>query len=738
MGLLLRLALSLVVAIWSVRSSMAAYEVPNPAYAAPPTYYNSATGTGATLKTNLRVIIIGGGFLQPRYEDVRDLLDDTDKDPNNPNNVLLIYNRLSVNGTWDGGVTYNREHIWADSRLGPGHDNPSNAYRGPASDLFNLRPCTPSVNSDRGNANFGITNSSGSFGDVGSYWFPGDQDKGDVARAMFYMATCYTHLSVENGNPAAFQSQIGDLQALLKWHYADGIDNFERRRNDVIQDLQNNRNPFVDHPEYVWTIFGKDAAGVQINNSSQISVAAPDSAGTSTANINLGRIMMNGSFGTSNVTFNKTGTTPTTFDITTTGSAITLAGGSNNLIAGVGQGIDYNAQSRTITVGLNGSSATNGLKSGTITIDNTDLTTAGAGQGSADGNDSINVFGAVLANRVVTPSLSSVNFGVVMVGSTVSSTVQLTTTGDDNSFTRVYVAGSSAPDANGMQLTGSTALFDSASATSDRNFGGILNTAGAASGNLSLPIVTAENSGVGLAGEGSYAPLDISYVGTALDHANASFNGVSDTNTLTLDFGSITVGSGTQNQGFSLHNLLATAGFTSSLDLLSITPTGDTGVLMTDLTAASQISDLSAGNSLNFVASLSTSSPGTFSATYAFDFSDDTAVFGAVGGQILTLNLLGVVSGPLAGDFDSDGDVDGADFVAWQTNFPLESGATLAMGDADADGDVDGADFVIWQTHFPTTPGPAAVPEPAAALLLLAGAVIVACRRVSPKLARAC
>jgi hypothetical protein len=62
---------------------------------------------------------------------------------------------------------------------------------------------------------------------------------------------------------------------------------------------------------------------------------------------------------------------------------------------------------------------------------------------------------------------------------------------------------------------------------------------------------------------------------------------------------------------------------------------------------------------------------------------------------------------PTPGDFDGDHDVDGADFVAWQTNFPKASGATRAQGDADGDGDVDGADFVVWQTNFPTSPGSA-------------------------------
>jgi hypothetical protein len=89
-----------------------------------------------------------------------------------------------------------------------------------------------------------------------------------------------------------------------------------------------------------------------------------------------------------------------------------------------------------------------------------------------------------------------------------------------------------------------------------------------------------------------------------------------------------------------------------------------------------------------------------------------------------------------AGDFDGDGDVDGADFVSWQTNFPTASGATLAQGDADGDGDVDGADFVVWQTNFPFTPGPGASPVPEPSALLLAamtgiGLAALRCRRRS-------
>ncbi|MCC7084017.1 MAG: hypothetical protein IT427_03295 [Pirellulales bacterium] len=71
------------------------------------------------------------------------------------------------------------------------------------------------------------------------------------------------------------------------------------------------------------------------------------------------------------------------------------------------------------------------------------------------------------------------------------------------------------------------------------------------------------------------------------------------------------------------------------------------------------------------------------------------------------------------GDFNGDGNVDGADFVAWQTHFPTASGASLADGDANGDEAVDGADFVIWQTNFPfpLAPGVSPVPEPPAILL---------------------
>ncbi|MCC7087055.1 MAG: hypothetical protein IT427_18805 [Pirellulales bacterium] len=107
-----------------------------------------------------------------------------------------------------------------------------------------------------------------------------------------------------------------------------------------------------------------------------------------------------------------------------------------------------------------------------------------------------------------------------------------------------------------------------------------------------------------------------------------------------------------------------------------------------------------------------------------FSKTFDNAVYAF---QISVNSTGGVPTTP--GDFDVDGDVDGADFVAWQTHFPAVVGATRAHGDSDGDGDVDGSDFVAWQTHFPFALGlgTAPLPEPAAwaiALCALGGMML--------------
>jgi hypothetical protein len=107
---------------------------------------------------------------------------------------------------------------------------------------------------------------------------------------------------------------------------------------------------------------------------------------------------------------------------------------------------------------------------------------------------------------------------------------------------------------------------------------------------------------------------------------------------------------------------------------------------------------------------------------------------GWAGGRVEVTTIADVALVPvpdqIAGDFDGDDDVEGADFLAWQSTV----GATVAPrgggADADRDGLVDAGDLALWQENFGASPGAAAnVPEPGAALLATAGLLIAAARR---------
>ncbi|MEN0112094.1 MAG: endonuclease, partial [Planctomycetota bacterium] len=293
-------------------------------WAAPAGYYNAATGTGAALSSQLRSIM-SSGHIQRTYGNFRFSAAITDRDPNNPSNILLAYTRQSVPGTWDSGNTWNREHTWPQSRQ-PG--SASNSSLGNLGDPHALRPARPSVNSQRGNRPFGTTASSGSNGPVGSYYYPGDADAGDTARQLFYSATRY-NLSLVNDFPSG--NQMGDLASLLKWHYEDAPDEFERRRNHTIYSedenpflYTNNRNAFVDRPELVWSVFADQQNDTRLTLSGG---SGGSTDGASTLDLNLGAVYAGGAAPASTaVSLTKAGSDGTYYAVTTAGNANTDAG----------------------------------------------------------------------------------------------------------------------------------------------------------------------------------------------------------------------------------------------------------------------------------------------------------------------------------------------------------------------------------------------------------------------------
>src|SRR5215217_1391060 len=139
-----RAAVAAVVTSCAATHALAQYEAPNPLYAAPASYYSTATGTAATLKFNLNEIIDGHTVHSYSGTAHDAAMLKLDEDPNNSSNVVLIYNGVSIAKSLVLNTNYNREHMWCNSY---GLDNTNPAY----SDLYNLRICDMNVNSDRNN-----------------------------------------------------------------------------------------------------------------------------------------------------------------------------------------------------------------------------------------------------------------------------------------------------------------------------------------------------------------------------------------------------------------------------------------------------------------------------------------------------------------------------------------------------------------------------------------------------------
>jgi endonuclease I len=191
--------------------------------------------------------------------------------------IVLLYSRYEIPpGRRDrehseGGWT--REHVWPQSRGGlreaGGRNGMSTSSPGIGTDLHNLFAADRSVNSARQNKHFArlpggeaVVDRTPMGGGDGALlaktsidaWEPPDACKGEVARAALYMACMYAdRLNLVRGFGDA-PGEMGDLGDLLDWNYEFPPTDRERRRNDVVEGFQGNRNPFIDDPSSAGSI----------------------------------------------------------------------------------------------------------------------------------------------------------------------------------------------------------------------------------------------------------------------------------------------------------------------------------------------------------------------------------------------------------------------------------------------------------------------------------------------------
>ena len=251
-----------------------------PAIAQPLTYYQDAWGEdGEDLREALHDIIKVHTKLtySSSSTDTWDVLKVSDADTANPVNVQLIYAGVAVNGPqeYNNGNGWNREHVWPRSLGG------FTTSAGVGTDVHNLKPADGPLNSLRSNHEYDELGTGGSpvnyngnatgnrFNASAGIFEPRDAVKGDLARIIMYMDVRYEGSGGEpdlvlrealnsGGNTFAVMS------TLIDWHFQDTVDAFEMRRNHVIDSMQGNRNPFIDHPELVHYVFG-DSVGVAWN-----------------------------------------------------------------------------------------------------------------------------------------------------------------------------------------------------------------------------------------------------------------------------------------------------------------------------------------------------------------------------------------------------------------------------------------------------------------------------------------
>tara|TARA_B100001175_G_scaffold52591_1_gene41717 strand:+ start:3813 stop:4889 length:1077 start_codon:yes stop_codon:yes gene_type:complete len=238
-----------------------------------PDYYSDINfeENGLTLLSQLSLITAENQtvfFPYTSWEtDVWDVLRMSDID-GETSNVLLIYGHDNDDNAYTNDRTrnflstchsygciglWNREHIFAKSLANP---NLQLSTPGPGTDLHNIRAIDAEMNSVRSNRLFGEGNGNAKITEEGNF-YPGDEWKGDVARALMYMYIRYPSqcdlFSVSYG-VSNFSKDLPDI--LLDWNAEDPVSEFELKRNDIIYSYQGNRNPFVDNYALAYHIWG--------------------------------------------------------------------------------------------------------------------------------------------------------------------------------------------------------------------------------------------------------------------------------------------------------------------------------------------------------------------------------------------------------------------------------------------------------------------------------------------------
>lgn len=244
-------------------------------------YYNNlnTSKNGTAFRSDLASLITSTHHTNTTYNSgtyaLQYVWPQSDKDMNNinANTMKWFYSGTVVSANSFGGSVgqTNREHVWAKN----GGDT-FTAEAGPGADAHHLRPTECQLNSTRGNLGFAeVTQTTGTIAKQnnktdygtfpdglcfksGSFFYPAEGYRGATARILMYMQVRYGdqfNLYFVDGASTNNGKGIGKISDLFKWHLQEPPTQEEIYRNHAIAEIQGNRNPFIDHPEYAEMIY---------------------------------------------------------------------------------------------------------------------------------------------------------------------------------------------------------------------------------------------------------------------------------------------------------------------------------------------------------------------------------------------------------------------------------------------------------------------------------------------------
>ena len=204
---------------------------------------NITSVPSSELYKKLKDLMVSNHKHQTNYQETRPMYQYTDCQNSGLTGdaISSFYSGKEIGPAWDSGKTWNREHVWPNSKGLAGNDE---------NDIMMLRPTSVSENSSRGNK---------AFGESSGYYNPNKTSNGahnlhgDVARIVLYQYVRWSNTTYMWGSSGVIESK----ELLLRWMEEDPVDTWELGRNDSVEAITGTRNVFVDYPELAFALFNE-------------------------------------------------------------------------------------------------------------------------------------------------------------------------------------------------------------------------------------------------------------------------------------------------------------------------------------------------------------------------------------------------------------------------------------------------------------------------------------------------